>query len=162
MSRGGPAWAEHDNQIEALALVLGGEWRGEVLLTSTAPSQERDSLCCALRIICKAGNNIPVFVGMPDPTRELVSLFRENGADDVWAVSVSRGTGPSACAADPSNSLSVTDPVCPALRMLEASPVELSVCGKRNNRLILVMRHFREWCLADYESCPYWRGEYGP
>jgi len=155
------SWSPHKEFLIGLATVSRREFRGEVLLTTTRPAREAESICAALCLIRTARNDdLPVHVGTPHPTRDLVARLREAGATEIWAVNLAyHGVAPH-LRLDLDDRLEATTDACPALRLHPSDPIELSVCAKRANRRVLVMATFRAWCLADCHTCPYWRGEH--
>lgn len=152
-------WHEKENVLVALAIAFRPEWRGQILLTSQQPSTEKEVVCATLEIIRRVRNDLPVIVGTPHPTIRLAEEFRNSGATELWAVNLGHAGVAARPALEFADRMSINQPICPALHIREGEPLELSVCGKRGNRLILVMGHFRKWCLSNYQTCPYWRRE---
>lgn len=154
-------WQKRPNAFVALSAILDGHIHGDILLTSGRPVQDQDTLCAVLRIVKRQRPELHVFVGMPHPTAEIVGALRESRADSVWAVGLSHVDKFTGTELDPAERLIVGRSICPALHIHQGRRTDMSVCGKRKDRLVLTMEYFRKWCLAEYESCPYWRGEYG-
>ncbi|MFP4162601.1 MAG: hypothetical protein ACLFQB_06345 [Chitinispirillaceae bacterium] len=140
-----------------LSTILETGWKGPLLVTSEHPESEKMDLCSVVRIIKKLQHDTEVIIGVTCPTAEIADIFKHAGANEIRAVSL-RYT--SASKGFIRGELAVKLNVCPALQLKKEDPAELSVCGKRNGRLILVMRHYREWCLSDFQSCPYWLGTF--
>lgn len=141
--------------LRVLGTLLESGWRGPLLVTSEQPASEKTDLCSVVRIIKKLQHDTEVIVGITCPTAEIAAVFKDAGADEIRAVSL-RYTPPSK--GHIRGELAVKLNVCPALKLKKEDPEELSVCERRNGRLILVMRHYRKWCLSDFHSCPHWLG----
>lgn len=151
-------WRMQQDPFVALAVIVDEAFDGQVLITSQYPDSDRERIVSILRIIRAHRNDLTIIVGTPHPTIELNKLFMENGASNVWATNTIYPAAAEDARIDLSEKIPLNRAICPALHLKKGDPIELSVCGKRNDRLILVMSTFKKWCLADYESCPYWRG----
>ena len=149
-------WVEEKNLFDAIERIIDTSWKRQVLIATTGSPNDFKTVISTLKIIRRFKDNVHVIVGMAHPTTEYVHDLLEHGANEIWAVnSADRGFKREF---DLSDSLTINKKVCPALHIKSGDPIELSVCGKRNNRLILVMHHFKKWCLADYTTCPHWLG----
>lgn len=153
-------WVHHNNKLLAIEAIVESAHAPLVLITSDRAAAERDTICAVLKILRRCGENVRVTVGLPHPTIQLLDAFKACGASDIWAIALNRGSGPDGTQVVIHDRIPTDRTVCPALHVHEGHPVELSVCGKRNNRLILVMDHLKRWCLSDYIICPHWRGIY--
>lgn len=150
-------WIEEKNPFATIARIIDDTWNKQILIATTGAHDEYESIISTLKIIRKSKQGLHIIIGIAHPTAESVHDFLEHGASEVWAVNIG-GQGVKR-KYDLRDTLTIRKNVCPALHIKDGDPIELSVCGKRNNRLILVMHHFKKWCLADYNTCPYWLGK---
>lgn len=148
-------WEKDYPLLEALKICLLEDFYGMAFLISKSEPKQQTSLTSILEILKRFKPSMHVSVRVSYPTKKLIEELRECGAD---AIQVYDGTSDRFLDTDinDENGLTVSCPVCPALRMKNGNSVVLSVCGKRNDRLIPA----RKWRLSDYSECPNWKGTY--
>jgi hypothetical protein len=152
-------WEEQKNVFFTLSKIIEPTWNDDVLISSDNVSKDHETITSMIDIIRHAQKEITLIIGIPHPTKEFFNRCMQRGASEVWAINDSTGTERTYTTNNSKLPIKTGETICPALHVKDGDPIELSVCGKRNNRLILVMHHFRQWCRANYMECPHWQGK---
>lgn len=152
----GTGWRAWPDALSGLADLTPG-WDGPVLLVSEAPHHELSELLATVRLVRRLCAHATVIAGSRHPERDWMAALHDAGVDRFWRLA---GQPPRQRGSFDGYIEAQAERVCPALHTRSEDGVTVSVCGLRNDRLVLPQRRLERHCLGDHERCPY-RAETG-
>lgn len=148
-------WSHPELGLEAVA---GASPRVAAILVVGLGPPDDAPLLASIRLARRlAAGPLEVVAASAHPTLRWVESVRQAGADlallvnppaqDRWSRKLPLDGAVALCGA-----------ICPALHAQHEQDLTLSLCGRRQDRMLLARHHLERWCLAAKEACPHYRG----
>jgi hypothetical protein len=126
----------------------------EVLLYSPDPHREIDELISAIALYEMAGGPVDtIAVAGPFPSREWTERVRSAGVSHVYLAPERHGLCHDFLHAE--DLREVPSKLCPALDVRAVRGGPMSVCGMKNDRLVLGERQYGQYCFGGWDACPH-------
>jgi len=151
-------WRRWSHTGPGLDAVAGASPRIDQVLVIGSDPADDEQLLAAIRLTRRlAGGPVTLIAGSEHPSACWCDSVRNAGADRTLLVSRPKercwNKQPPL-----EDGAEIGPGICPALHVHHEHDVTLSVCGRCQDRMVLVRHHFDRWCLAAKEECPHWRG----
>lgn len=147
-------WGHPGAGLDAIASSASGP--AVVVVIATGPADD-EQLVATIRLTRHVTTGpVRVIAASEHPSPDWVESVRRAGADlTLFAPRPDRSLF--RCGPALQDTIELGGGICPALHACTQDEATLSVCGRRNDKMVLARHHFERWCFAAKEDCPHWQ-----